>query len=91
MSTRTALRKNLLTTVVGLALGALVLPGLIYAVGIAALGQYEGASLAATYKVVLGGLARGSIASWVVVLGPFLLWYLGRLLLYWWRASARAF
>ena len=72
-----------------LAVGALVLPALIYGCGIAALGRYEGGSLAKTYQGVLGGLASGSIASWIVVLGPYLLWQLARLLRAWWQASAK--
>jgi hypothetical protein len=83
-----ALKKNLLPAAIGLAAGGLVLPALIYAVGVAVLGPYDGGSLAGTYKVVLGGLAHGSIPSWVVVLGPYLLWHLARLLRFWWRASA---
>jgi hypothetical protein len=83
-----ALKKNLIPAAIGLAAGGLVLPALIYAVGVAVLGPYDGGSLAGTYKVVLGGLAHGSIASWVVVLGPYLLWHLARLLRFWWRASA---
>ncbi len=69
--------------------GGLVLPALIYGCGIALLGRYEGGSLERTYQGVLGGLARGSIASWIVVLGPCLLWLLARILRAWWRASAR--
>jgi hypothetical protein len=87
MST-SALKKNLVPIAVGLAAGGLVLPALIYAVGVAVLGPYDGGSLTGTYKVVLGGLSHGSISSWVVVLGPYLLWHLARLLRFWWRASA---
>jgi hypothetical protein len=90
MST-SALKKNLIPVAIGLIVGGLVLPALIYGVGVAVLGPYDGGSLGGTYKAVLGGLAHGSIASWVVVLGPYLLWHLARLLRYWWRASAKAF
>ena len=69
MST-SALKKNLVPMAIGLAAGALVLPALIYGVGVAVLGPYDGGSLAETYKMVLGGLPHGAIASWVVVLGP---------------------
>jgi hypothetical protein len=90
MST-SALKKNLVPVAIGLIAGALVLPALIYGVGVAVLGPYDGGSLAGIYKMVLRGLAHGSITSWVVVLGPYLLWHLARLLRYWWRASAKAF
>jgi hypothetical protein len=85
----TQLLRALAPAGIGLALGALGLPALIYGCGIAALGRYEGGSLARTYQGVLGGLARGSIASWIVVLGPYLLWHLARILRAWWQASAK--
>jgi len=37
--------------------------------------------------VVWGGLATGSIASWIVVLGPYSLFLLSRILRIWWRAA----
>ena len=77
----------LVPAVIGLALGALVMPALIYLAGTTALGQYEGGSLTRTYQGVLGGLHRGSVPSWIVVLGPYLLWQLWRLLRTWWRAA----
>jgi hypothetical protein len=81
-------RKWLVPALIGLCVGGLVLPALIYGAGVAALGRYEGGSLGNIYKAVLGGLTHGSISSWVVLLGPYALWQLGRLLLFWWRASA---
>ena len=73
----------------GLLVGGVLLPALIYAVGITVLGRYEGASLARIYQVVLGGLAKGSIAAWIVFLGPYGLYLLARLVRSWWGASAR--
>lgn len=91
LMSRSALKKRLLPIVIGLILGALVLPGLIYGCGVAVLGGYEGGSLGRTYQGILGGLAQGSLTSWIVVLGPYLLWNLALVLRYWWRASAKAF
>jgi hypothetical protein len=88
---KSALKKNLLPVAIGLLAGAVAFPALIYGVGVAVLGPYDGGNLAGTYKIVLGGLAHGSIASWIVVLGPYLLWHLARLLRYWWRAIGKAF
>jgi hypothetical protein len=88
---RSAWKKRLLPVAIGLAVGALAMPGLIYACGAFVLGTYEGGSLMRTYQVILGGLAHGSVPSWIVVLGPCLLWQLGRLLRTWWLASARAY
>jgi hypothetical protein len=72
-----------------LALGLSVVPALIYGGGLWLLGRYEGAGLARTYGAVYGGLSQGSIASWVVVLGPCGLWLIARGLRAWWRASAK--
>jgi hypothetical protein len=77
--------------IVGLVLllsGFLLLPGLIYGGGLWLLGRYEGAGLGATYGAVFSGLARGSAASWIVVLGPLGLWLLYQGLRLWWRVSA---
>lgn len=69
----------------GLLIGAAVLPPLIYACGAALLGVYEGASVARTYNTVWVGATEGSIASWIVILGPYALVLLFRLLRIWWR------
>jgi hypothetical protein len=81
--------KQLGLALLALMTGGLVLPVLIYFCGIALLGRYEGASLERTYRVVLGGLSAGSVASWVVVLGPYLLLQLAGLLRAWWHAGAK--
>jgi hypothetical protein len=88
---QTAVKKHLLPVAIGLCTGAFVLPALIYGCGAMLLGPYEGGSLLKTYQVVLGGLAHGSVPSWIVFLGPYLLWQLARLLRSWWHASARVF
>ncbi len=72
----------------GLAVGAALVPLLIYFTGVALLGPYEGASLGHTYRSILGGLGNGSIASWIVVLGPYSLYLLFWALAAWWRAAA---
>jgi hypothetical protein len=72
-----------------LLLGFLVLPGLIFVLGSWLLGRYEGSGLGATYGSVYSGLAHGSVASWIVVLGPLGLWLTFQLLRAWWRAGAR--
>jgi hypothetical protein len=72
-----------------LALGFGIMPVLIFFIGSLVLGRYEGAGLARMYDSVYRGLGSGSLASWVVVLGPYGLYLLFRLLRLWWRASAR--
>jgi hypothetical protein len=79
---------ELLAAVLGLVLGIALMPVLIYYVGVAALGRYEGASLERLYSSLVEGLGQASIAAWVVVLGPYGVYLLLKALRGWWRASA---
>ena len=72
----------------GLAMGMGIMPVLIFYAGAASLGRYEGASLGHLYHSLFQGLGEGSIASWVVLLGPYGLYLLFRGLRAWWRAGA---
>jgi hypothetical protein len=72
----------------GLLIGAGVLPVLIFYSGALTLGRYEGASLGRLYHSLFVGLGQASIASWVVLLGPYGLYLLFKGLRAWWRASA---
>jgi hypothetical protein len=72
----------------GLLIGAALMPILIFYAGVAALGRYDGAGLGALYASLFAGLRDGSIASWLVFLGPYGLYLLFRALRLWWRASA---
>ncbi len=74
---------------VGLLIGVALMPVLIFYTGAATLGVYEGASLGRLYSSLFTGLAQGSTASWVVLLGPYGLYVLAKGLRHWWRASAR--
>jgi len=80
---------ELLVAGVGLALGLILMPILIFYAGVAALGRYDGASLGHLYASLFTGLKEASIASWLVFLGPYGLYLLFRTLRGWWRASAR--
>jgi hypothetical protein len=73
----------------GLLVGAGVMPLLIFYAGAATLGRYEGASVGHLYQSQFRGLGEGSIAAWVVLLGPYGLYLLFKGLRAWWRASAR--
>jgi len=75
---------------VGLALGLIVLPVLIFYAGVASLGRYEGASLGRLYSSLFEGLKQASMASWIVFLGPYGLYLLFRALRAWWRAGAKS-
>lgn len=81
--------RQLSLAAIGLGVGLIVLPTLIFFAGAALLGRYEGASLGATYASVIAGLRTGSLASWTVVLGPYGLFLLFKGLRLWWRASSK--
>lgn len=72
----------------GLLSGVGIMPVLIFYAGAATLGRYEGASLGHLYHSLFVGLGEASIASWVVLLGPYGLYLLIKGLRAWWRASA---
>jgi hypothetical protein len=76
------------TAVLGLGIGVALMPVLIFYAGAAALGRYEGASVGALYTSLFTGLREGSVASWLVFLGPYGLYLLFRALRLWWRAGA---
>jgi hypothetical protein len=80
---------ELAAAAVGLLFGFVLMPVLIFYTGAATLGRYEGASLREIYASLYAGLAQGSAASWVVFLGPYGLYVLGKVLIGWWRLSAR--
>jgi hypothetical protein len=81
--------RELWLTGIALVIGFALLPGLIFFAGASVLGRYEGASLLRMYQSVYGGLARGSTASWIVLLGPYGLYLLFKGLTACWRASAK--
>ena len=74
---------------IGLLLGVALMPTLIFYAGVATLGRFDGASLRHLYSSLFEGLREASIASWVVLLGPYGLYLLFRALRAWWRASTR--
>jgi hypothetical protein len=80
---------ELVVAAIGLLLGVILMPVLIFYAGVAALGRFDGASLGNLYSSLFAGLREASIASWVVFLGPYGLYLLFRALRAWWRASAR--
>jgi hypothetical protein len=68
--------------------GIVLMPLLIFYAGVGSLGRYEGASLGHLYNSFFAGLRQASMASWVVLLGPYGLYLLFKGLRTWWRASA---
>lgn len=80
---------ELVVACVGLLLGLVLMPVLIFFAGVATLGRYDGASLQHLYSSLFEGLKEASVASWIVFLGPYGLYLLFRLLRVWWRATPR--
>jgi hypothetical protein len=72
----------------GLLIGIGLMPVLIFYVGAATLGRFEGASLGHLYHSLFLGLGEASTASWAVLLGPYGLYLLFKGLKAWWRAGA---
>jgi hypothetical protein len=81
--------RELVWAVIALGLGFGLMPLLIFAAGSMTLGRYEGAAASKLYSSVFAGLSTGSAASWVVVLGPYGLYLLFKVLLNAWRAGSR--
>jgi hypothetical protein len=76
--------RELLTIILCVALGLVVMPCLIFAVGRLVLGSYAHGGVFALWHDFLAGLAAGSEAYWFIALGPYLaVWLLrgGRRLL----------
>lgn len=81
--------RELVHTALALAAGFGLMPLAIFYAGSQALGRYEGASAARIYRGIYQGLQTGSLASWIIVLGPLGFYLIFKGLRQWWRASAR--
>jgi hypothetical protein len=73
-----------------LGLGFGVLPLLIYQAGSTILGRYEGASAARIYDTLYQGLQGGSVASVIVLFGPYGLYLIFKALRLWWRVGTKS-
>jgi len=80
--------EELALAALGLLAGVGIMPMLIFYAGAATLGRYEGASVGHLYHSLFAGLGQASIASWVVLLGPYGFYLLFKGLRAWWRAAA---
>jgi hypothetical protein len=80
--------RELWLTGIALLTGFVLMPVLIFLAGSSLLGRYEGASVRRIYEAVYRGLETGSVASWIVLLGPYGLYLIFKGLRSWWRASA---
>ena len=76
-------------TGIALLTGFALMPVIIFFAGSSLLGRYEGASVGRIYESVYRGLETGSVASWIVLLGPYGVYLIFKGLRSWWRASAK--
>ena len=81
--------RELFLTLTALLAGFVLMPMLIFFAGSMLLGRYEGASVGNMFRSLYSGLKDGSAASWIVLLGPYALFLLFRVLRAWWRLSAK--
>ena len=72
------IRFELLFALGGIAFGALLLPALVYAVGVGLLGTYAGKGLAGLYGNLFADLISGSWAAAALVFGPYVILMLAR-------------
>ena len=79
------MRRELLTLALCLAVGWLVMPVSIWLVGKAQLGAYVGGGFFSLLGDYYLGLFKGSLAYWLVALGPYAAVWLLRGLRYWFR------
>ena len=84
MSTASAIRRELLWLLIGLPLGLLLLPVLIWLVGARTFGPYAGGEAGDLVNHFFQGLGQGAPTFWLVAVGP----YVGLLLL---RVLVQAF
>lgn len=69
----TTWRRELIWLGVWLAFGLLLLPALIWIAGRVSLGDYVNGGPLALWQDLLNELGRGSLAHWLVIIGPYLL------------------
>lgn len=75
------LQRELLLAGFALLAGLLLIPVLVWLVGRMTLGEYTHGGVPAFLADYLRGLARGDLAFWVMLLGPYGFLLLGRLAL----------
>ena len=73
-------QRELALALLGLLLGVLLMPLLVWVAGMVALGPYANGGFGALLGDFLRGLAEGSLACWLVLAGPYLVMSLVRLL-----------
>ena len=75
-------RREAMIAALLLGFGVVILPSLVYLVGIVIVEPYEGENgLATLYGSILSGLVKPELPAWLLVLGPYVVIQLVRLAL----------
>jgi hypothetical protein len=78
---RSRLKAESLTTLLLIFVGFVMLPCMIYLVGQFVIGEYEGeGGLGGLFIAIYQSLGRGNIATWILVLSPYFVVQLLRLI-----------
>ena len=86
---RRVFRKELLLLSVLLFFGLVLMPIAIYVVGDAVFGEYGGHGYGDFFKTLSGKLRRGDDVAWFLVLSPYLVWQVLRLMAFAWRRTGK--
>jgi len=69
--------------------GLAILPIVIWFVGKAVFGVYGGMGYGDFFGTLIGKIRGGDLVAWFLVLSPWLVWQIARLMALGWRAAAK--
>ena len=70
-------------------LGLVILPIAVWFVGKAVFGVYGGTGYGDFFGTLIGKIRGGDLVAWFLVLSPWLVWQIARLMALGWRAAAK--
>ena len=86
---RNALKKEAALLAGLLFFGLVILPIAIWFVGKAVFGAYGGVGYGEFFGTLSGKIRGGDLAAWFLVLSPWLVWQILRLMAFGWRAAGK--
>lgn len=69
--------------------GLVILPIAIWFIGKAVFGTYGGVGYGDFFGRLSGKIRDGDLVAWFLVLSPWLVWQIGRLMAFGWRSAAK--
>ena len=69
--------------------GRVILPIAVWFVGKAVFGVYGGTGYGDFFGTLIGKIRGGDLVAWFLVLSPWLVWQIARLMALGWRAAAK--